>query len=157
MASIIRINTLTNGGGAPSMAELGLFTSLDGTNIAGTGTATASSTFSSQVPANAINGDGTNSIWSSAGGPPQWIQISFAVDIAYIAKVTIQARTGEPFQTAYTFEVLRSQDGGSNFELLFTGSELSGWSGGQIKTFLNPNPFYNAINRGIGKGIIRRT
>lgn len=136
MATTFRINVIEAGGDV-SIAEMELFTTLEGSDISGDATMAASSVWGGLGPQYVIDNNGAATIWASTGSPPQWIEFAFSYDVPYLAKITMQARTGEPWQTPYVFEVLRSDDGGA-FQKVFTGVAISGWAGGETKTFLNP-------------------
>ena len=97
------------------IAEMQLRTTIGGGTVTGSGTASASSTYSTFVPSQAFDGN-TNTAWASFGGPPQSLEYDFGVGNAYaIVEVSITGLSGYTETQAPTAFTIDYSDNGSSW------------------------------------------
>lgn len=128
---------VTRATNATAIAELKFFDA-SGVQIPTTGgTASASSTVSTFVPANAFDGNPAT-FWAgtaATGGPPQWLQYAFpsAVDVASISMTDRDDISWS--QAPVDFSVQYSTDGGSTWNILWQYYGVSWFDAGWTNTF----------------------
>jgi hypothetical protein len=109
------ITYTTANGGSVSMGEIELRNSIGGSDLTGSGTASASSEFSgSFVASNAVDNN-TSTSWVATGAAtnaaPEWWKYDFGIGVTYdIVELAITPRTGVPANTPADFLIQYSDD-----------------------------------------------
>lgn len=101
------------GNGNASIAECEMRASAGGADLCTGGTATASSTLSSNTASNAFANNGTTSVWTANSGDDEWLQYEFASPVT-IEEVYIQAANNDfgSGNSPVDFEVQYDSGGG---------------------------------------------
>lgn len=131
-----RVHITVSNGGVASIAEVQYYNA-SGTLLSTGGTATASSTFSSQTASLAHDGNFTT-FWASNvipnSGAPEWIKYQFAAPVD-VSAVRISRRPAQPDQLPLTFSIQYSDDnsswtvaGGPYTPAWLTVAQANAWS-----------------------------
>lgn len=126
---------------AASLSEMTYRDTPGGSNIATSGAATASDSFSGLSPSNAFDGNPAT-LWGTNAGmaPNSWLKYAFPVPVS-VAEVTITARGDAAnygvSQTPKSFRIESSPDN-STWTTEWTVADAGAWSDGQTKTFTRP-------------------
>lgn len=118
-----------------ALAEIELHTSVGGSDVTGSGAASASSEYSSTYSAaKAFANDGGSTYWRSSSSPkPHWIQYDFGASAAQDIVEYVLTGTGTTNYSPTIWLVIASSDG-----LYFTVVDIKtnqSWTAGETKTF----------------------
>jgi hypothetical protein len=124
-------------GGGAAIAEVRLQTVFGGSTVTGSGTASASTTFSgSFLPANAFDGN-TSTLWSAASADTSaWLEYDFGSGNAFdILGVSLTCRNdGFPQFSPSSFDLQYSDDN-STWTSVVGVKTCATWTGGAIQSF----------------------
>lgn len=120
-------------GGAASLAEIELRLSSGGSDQTGSGTATASTTYSGLSPANAVDNN-ISTLWgASSGSTPEWWKYDFGSGVHKAIVEALITMRNDYYQYPTQFLLLYSDDN----SLWYPGIAKDGlsWTQGEAKTF----------------------
>lgn len=123
-----RVNCTASSDGVFAVAEFQLRTSAGGSNVIGGGTASASNSYTTYVPSQAIDGL-LSTYWTSyPNTAPQWWMYDFGVSNPQdIVEITITSRPDTNFGEAGTALQLQYSDNNSTWTTLLSWSSIT-WS-----------------------------
>lgn len=130
-----RINISNNSGaGNATVVKLDLRTEIDGSDITGSGTASASESHPSHPPAGAFDND-TDTRWSVPKGDlPAWLE--YDLGAGNDASVVQYAVTGAAYNLeSITDWIFQGSVDGAAWDDLHTVTEETDWTGWEIRTF----------------------
>lgn len=130
-----RLNiTGNNGGGYILIAEITMAATVGGADQCEGGTPTANGTFSTFTPSKAVdNSSATNSAWSVAGTSGWW-KYQFASPVK-VLEYSIQAGKSAQVSHAPSSWTLEWSNDNTNWTVVDTRTEQTGWAVDQIRTF----------------------
>jgi hypothetical protein len=132
------------GGSVEGFSEMEMRTSVGGADVTGSGTASASSSFSGFTAAGAFANDGATTEWASNGTLVSWLKYDFgAGNDQAIVEIAISARTStNVYQAPGPFKVQSSDDNTNwNDEWWIRypgGANGHGYVSGTLKVFTKP-------------------